>query len=191
VRLSPASDRLLAATLDAGADGVVLAAVDDAETAARAVSMTRHPPAGQRGYGPRRAATRGRHAGGRAAPPTVWAQIETAAGVSAAGAIAAVNGIEAVVVGTADLSFAVGTPLDSGSSALLEAVAAVRDAVRDAPGAAVYGVAGALDRAPADLLRGAQLLIHGTDARICASAADAAAAQMIELLARDDREATT
>ncbi len=190
-RIDPASSRLLTAMVDAGVDGIVLASVDDADVAAAAVARTRHPPHGERGYGLRRAGTRGRVAGRGGGPPSVWAQIETRAGVAAAGPIAAVDGIDAVVVGTADLSFAVGTPREIGSEPLLEAVAQVRAAVTAEPSGTVFGVAGSLDGASPRLLDGARLLIHGTDARLCVEAADAAAARLTERLDGERRGVTT
>jgi 2-keto-3-deoxy-L-rhamnonate aldolase RhmA len=184
VRLPARAHGLMAAMLDAGADGVVLAAVEDAGTAERAGALLRHPPDGRRGYGPRRVAARGRtRAGARTAPggpaqvgaaaPALWAQIESAAGVERAAEIAAVPGIGALVVGTADLSFALGAPLDLDAPALRSAVARVR-ATCAAAGVA-FGLAGALEAAPPALLAGAAVLVHGTDVRLCAAAVDAAA----------------
>jgi 2-keto-3-deoxy-L-rhamnonate aldolase RhmA len=170
VRLPARAHALMAQMLDAGADGVVLAGVEDARTVAAAIEKVAHPPAGTRGWGPRRLATRGRAAGHRPRP-SVWAQIETRAGVEHAHAIAAVPGLDAVVVGTADLSFALGAPLDPHAPALLAAVQAVRAATPVA-----FGVAGALDAAPEALRAGATILIHSTDARLCADAVDRAAA---------------
>ena len=79
-----------------------------------------------------------------------------------------------MVVGTADLSFALGVPHDLTAPALGDAVAAVRAACA---GAGVpFGVAGPLDTAPPELLDGAELLVHATDARLCAASVDGAAA---------------
>jgi 4-hydroxy-2-oxoheptanedioate aldolase len=174
VRVPARAHATMAAMLDAGADGVVLAAVDDAVTARSAVMAATHPPEGVRGYGPRRSATR--HRGGGWSPPSIWVQIEARAGVANAAEIAAVAGIEAIVVGTADLSFSLDVPLDVRAPELLTAI----EAVRHAAGAAqvAFGVAGALIDAPVQLVAGAQLLVHSTDGRLIASAADAAAAQL-------------
>lgn len=190
IRLPAAADGLITMMLDAGADGLVIASVDGAEAAARAVAATRYPPEGRRGYGLRRAGLKGR--GGEAVrpPPTVWAQIETRAGVAHAGAIAAVDGIDAVVVGTADLSFALGVPLDMTAAPLLHAVAAVRGAVR-ARGTA-FGLAGGLVGTSPALTAGAQVLVHSTDARLYAAAVDAAARRLQTVLSSsDEREPST
>jgi 2-keto-3-deoxy-L-rhamnonate aldolase RhmA len=185
VRLPAEAHQLMTMMLDAGADGVVLAGVEDPATAQAALTRTLHPPAGIRGFGPRRLSLRHRHAG--AAPaPTVWAQIESARGVQAAGEIAALPGVDALVVGTADLSFSVGTPLDTGSEQVRNAVLAIRDAATAAGTA--FGLAGALDANAAELARGASIVVLGTDARLLAGAVDAAAVQMRDILKDDPQE---
>jgi 4-hydroxy-2-oxoheptanedioate aldolase len=174
VRLPADAHGLMTAMLDAGADGVVLADVNDPQTAVAAIEKVAHPPHGTRGWGPRRLTLRQRGTGRRPPRPSVWVQIESAAGVESAGAIAAVRGLDAVVVGTADLSFSLGTPLDTHAPELLAAVEAVRRA-SVATGVAL-GIAGALDTTPPAAYAGAAILVHSTDARLCADAVDRAAA---------------
>lgn len=182
VRLPADAHRLLAVMLDAGVDGVVLADVSDPAVAAAAAASLRHAPEGTRGYGPRRASLRRRGGGAVLPRPELWIQIERGEGVAAAERIAAVPGVDALVVGTADLSFSLGAPLDTTTDAMAEAVDAVRRACR-ARGTA-FGVAGALDAAPPELLAGASILLTGTDARIAASAVDAAAERVRRLAGR-------
>jgi 2-keto-3-deoxy-L-rhamnonate aldolase RhmA len=172
-RLPADAHALMTAVLDAGADGVVLADVDDASVAAAAVDRVLHPPAGNRGWGPRRLTLRHRSAHRTPARPSVWVQIESARGVERARDIAGVEGIDAIVVGTADLSFSVGTPLDTHAPQLVDAVGHVAAAARQAGTA--FGVAGALDAAPPELYADATILVHATDARLCAAAVDEAA----------------
>jgi 4-hydroxy-2-oxoheptanedioate aldolase len=186
VRLPADDHRSMTAMLDAGADGIVLADVRDAATAATAAARALHPPQGVRGYGLRRAATRGRTRGAAPQRPALWAQIESTAGVAAAAAIAAVPGVDALAVGTADLSFALGVPLRQDAPALLDAAAAVRGAC---VGDTAYGVAGALDGAPPALLAGAAFAVHGTDARLWTAAADGSAARLRAALDPDAQEA--
>lgn len=186
VRLPADAHDLMAVMLDAGADGVVLAGVEEPATAQAAVERTLHPPVGVRGYGPRRLSLRGRGRGVAPAQPTVWAQVESAAGAQAAGAIAALPGVDAVVVGTADLSFSLGAPLDTGSAQLRDCVRGIGEAV-SAAGIA-FGVAGALDESSAELARGANIVVLGTDARLCAAAVDAAARQMRAIFNDDHQE---
>lgn len=174
VRVRPCDHALVGAMLDAGADGVVLADVPDASTALAAARAAAHPPLGSRGYGPRRAAWRRRTRVGTATGPSLWAQIERAGAVERAAEIAAVPGIDALVVGTADLSFSLGVPLDLGAPALQRAARTVHRSC--AAAGVAFGLAGPLDTAPRALLRSASLLVHGTDARLCAAAVDGAAA---------------
>jgi 4-hydroxy-2-oxoheptanedioate aldolase len=174
VRLPADAHRLMTTMLDAGADGVVLADVAHPAIAVGAIERVAHPPDGTRGWGPRRLTLRQRGTGRRPPRPSVWVQIESAEGVQRVEQIAAVPGIDAVVVGTADLSFSLGAPLDTHAPQLLHAVETVRRATR-AAGVAL-GVAGALDAAAPAAYAGASILVHSTDARLCARAVDDAAA---------------
>jgi 2-keto-3-deoxy-L-rhamnonate aldolase RhmA len=113
--------------------------------------------------------------GGGARPrPSIWAQIESVAGVAAAEAIAAEPRIDALVVGTADLSFALGAPLDPAAPSLLEGIDTIRLAT--ARGNVALGIAGALDGLPESAFQDASVLVHGTDATICGKAVDDTAA---------------
>jgi 4-hydroxy-2-oxoheptanedioate aldolase len=179
----------MTAMLDAGADGVVLADVSDPLTAVAAIDKVAHPPDGTRGWGPRRLTLRQRGTGRRPPRPSVWVQIESAAGVDSAAAIAAVRGLDAVVVGTADLSFSLGTPLDTHAPELLAAVEAVRRASQ-ATGVAL-GIAGALDTTPRAAYAGAAILVHSTDARLCAEAVDRSAAWLRAVVDAEPEAATT
>lgn len=173
VRLPAEAYGTMTAMLDAGADGVVLANVADADVAAEAARRFAHPPDGTRGWGPRRLTLRQRSTGRRPPRQSLWVQIESIDGVREAGRIAAVPGIDAMIVGTADLSFAVGAPLDNHAPELLAAVGTVRDACEQ--GGIAFGVAGALDAAPPEAYQSARILVHSTDARLCARAVDGAA----------------
>jgi 2-keto-3-deoxy-L-rhamnonate aldolase RhmA len=183
VRLPSDAHGLMTAMLDAGADGVVLADVAHPATAIAAIERVAHPPDGTRGWGPRRLTLRQRGTGRRPPLPAVWVQIESAEGVRRAEQIASVPGLDAVVVGTADLSFSLGAPLDTRAPELLHAVEAVRRATRSADVA--LGVAGALEAMAPAAYAGASILVHSTDARLCAGAVDDAAAWLRGALASD------
>jgi 4-hydroxy-2-oxoheptanedioate aldolase len=155
-----------AAILDAAADGVVVPRVESAEQAAEAADRLRPAPDGSRGYGPRRLAVR---PGPERAGCVL--QIETLRGVEAAGAIAAVPGVDALVVGCADLSHDLGAPLCFDSAELGEALAAVRDACEAA--GRVFGVAGLPESAVPER---AGLVIAGSDIRLFDAALARAAA---------------
>lgn len=96
--------------LDLGAYGIIVPLVNTAEEAARAVAACRYPPVGMRSSGPVRAV----HYGGadyvaRANDEiVVMAMIETREGLANLDAICATPGLDAVYIGPADLSFALG-----------------------------------------------------------------------------------
>lgn len=98
--------------LDAGAHGVIVPMVNTAAEAEAAVTSVRYAPRGARSYGPT-------VAGMRVDGPYVeWAEqniavipmIETAEAVANLDEILAVDGIDAVYVGPADLSLTLGLP---------------------------------------------------------------------------------
>src|SRR4029079_17861776 len=78
--------------LDFGIKGVIVATVDDAATAERAVGFTRYQPAGIRSYGGARYGVTHDPKDVGEFQPAVWAMIETAAGAANIEAIAAVSG---------------------------------------------------------------------------------------------------
>ena len=160
-----------AAILDAAADGVVVPCVESAEQAAEAVARLRPVPAGSRGYGPRRLAVRP----GPERPGCVL-QIETRRGVEAAAAIAGVPGVDALVVGGADLTHDLGEPLCFDSPHLRASVAAVRRAAEQA--GVAFGVAGLPDAAVPD---GVGLVITASDIRLFDAALAHAAATALSL----------
>jgi 2-keto-3-deoxy-L-rhamnonate aldolase RhmA len=150
----PAAESL-APSLDAGADGVVIPHVRSAREAEAIVRRLRHAPEGVRGYGPRRLAIRP-----RAEQPACVLQIEDLAGVHAAPEIARVAGVDALVVGIADLSFELGEPLVLDAPPLRSAIAAVRVA------ATAAGVRFGLAGLPAEAAAGADLVVVGSDVRL-------------------------
>jgi 4-hydroxy-2-oxoheptanedioate aldolase len=167
----PLHSRLLTPALDCGVDGIVAPIVESADAAREYVELMRYPDAGRRGFGPRRV-------GRTSAPgdPVLIAQIETRAGVGEAAEIAAVDGVDALLVGTSDLSFDLGAPLDLENERLRFSIAAVRDAAR-AEGRA-FGLAGRLERSSLgpELEGAATLIALSTDAALSAGALDGVAA---------------
>lgn len=113
VRVPDHSPSWISRCLDAGAAGVVLPRVDSVEQAVSVARAARFPPDGDRGVGPTtRAGDWGLaplddylRSGARAA---LLAQIESPDGVAAVDAVAAVHGLDALFVGPADLSVAMG-----------------------------------------------------------------------------------
>jgi 2-keto-3-deoxy-L-rhamnonate aldolase RhmA len=171
VRLPHAGSELLGPVLDAGVDGVVAPRVDDALTARRLVQRLRYPPAGTRGFGPRRAGDYGR-AGGPISPVTCTVQIESPAGVAAAAEIAAVDGVDAIVLGCADLAQALDAPQDLSSRALAEAVDRV--AVAAAASGRRFGLAagGGFAEVAALAAGRAEHVVFSADVRVYSRAID-------------------
>ena len=106
VRVGAPHPDLIQRALDWGADGIMVPHVDTAEQARAAVRAARFAPHGTRGFSRSvRALDYGMAQEPPSADPLVLAQIESAAAVSHADAIAAVEGIDVLFVGPADLSF--------------------------------------------------------------------------------------
>jgi len=168
VRIASETSELLTPILDAGAVGIVVSHVESRAQASDLVSRLRYPPAGSRGWGPRRAAAVGGRPGVNTVSDRVLciAQIETKRGVHAAGEIAGVDGIHALLVGASDLSVELGAPLQFDNEALRTAIATVQAACRSAGIAS--GVAGV--RPPGLLVE-----VCGGDSTILLAGSDMAA----------------
>ncbi|MEP7280972.1 MAG: aldolase/citrate lyase family protein [Rubrivivax sp.] len=100
--------------LDAGAVTLLFPFVQDAREAAAAVAATRYPPHGVRGMAnytrATRYGTRADYVQAAAHEVGVIVQLETPEALDALDAIAAVDGVDALFVGPADLSAALGHP---------------------------------------------------------------------------------
>jgi 4-hydroxy-2-oxoheptanedioate aldolase len=180
VRVSAGGHAAIGAALDAGVDGIVVPHVDSPAEAARIVERMYHPPHGLRGSATRRASAYGRaaEAGER---PVCMIQVESAAALDEADAIAAVEGVDALVVGCADLALALG--VEPRSDRFREAVAEVQLA---AAGAGIAsGVAGPRDPALLAELAGGRstVLVLAADVRIYARALDTGMSELRRELA--------
>lgn len=161
--------------LDAGAQNLIVPMVGSAAEAAAAVSAMRYPPRGVRGIG----AALARSSRWGRVPDYVQrahelvscvVQIETADGARNAAEIAAVDGVDAVFVGPADLAGSLGFPgAEAMSAAVLDTIATVRDT------GTFVGV-NAFVEADADryLAAGADFVFVGADVSILARGAEAA-----------------
>lgn len=164
--------------LDIGAQTILIPYVQSAEEAARAVSAVRYPPEGVRGVaGITRASRFGAipNYGARAnAEICLLVQVETAAALPQIEAICAVEGVDGVFIGPADLAASMGYPGNPGhpevKAAVLDAVRRIRAAGKPAgiltldPGFLAEAVAAgilfaAVDVDAAILLRGARELV--------------------------------
>jgi 2-dehydro-3-deoxyglucarate aldolase len=119
--------------LDAGFYNVLVPMVESAEEARRAVAATRYPPKGIRGVSnsqrSNRFGTVPDYFAGIDAQICVLVQIESRKGLDAATEIAAVDGVDGVFVGPADLSAAVGHLADQNHAESQAAIKAVFAAV--------------------------------------------------------------
>lgn len=117
--------------LDAGAAGIMVPHVRSADEARQIVDATRYPPDGTRGAAGGRATgywrrTQASELVGPDAPhPAVIAMVEDRAGLEAADEIASVDGIDALFVGTMDLSMDLGVPGEPGHADVLAGAARV------------------------------------------------------------------
>jgi 4-hydroxy-2-oxoheptanedioate aldolase len=136
VRLPWNDPAVIMKALDLGAYGVICPMIETPDDVERLVVSCRYPPHGMRSFGP----TRGRLYGGAdyagAADATVLAiaMIETRAAMANLDAILAVDGLDAVFVGPADLSQAYGGPAGSDwtDGPVPELLAQIVDASRTA-----------------------------------------------------------
>lgn len=122
--------------LDAGAYGVIVPMVNDRAEAERAVAACRYPPAGNRSFGPIRAALYGGRGYAAEANGQIAciAMIETAEGLENLREIVTTPGLDAVYIGPSDLALALGLPATGDTDAPRHAAAVTRilEACREA-----------------------------------------------------------
>ncbi|GAA3007565.1 HpcH/HpaI aldolase family protein [Microbacterium aurantiacum] len=177
--------------LDAGVRGLMVPMVETASDAEAVVAATRYPPRGRRGVG------------GGFARATRWTgiadylpraedsfslivQIESAAGIAALDEILAVDGIDGVFFGPADLAASLGK---LGQPRHPDVQSTIEHAIRAT--VAAGGIAGVNAFDPDDALRyraaGAQLLAVGADVTLLAAAGSDLVAR-VAAAANPDRE---
>jgi 4-hydroxy-2-oxoheptanedioate aldolase len=136
VRVPKGEYSLATRLLDNGALGVVAPHVETAEEAQAAVAALRYPPLGRRAvYSSQPHFDYGRVAAADLmaclnAATLIVVMVETARGINNADAIAAVDGIDILLVGTNDLCVDLRIPGELGHSRIAEAYAAVIAACR-------------------------------------------------------------
>jgi 2-keto-3-deoxy-L-rhamnonate aldolase RhmA len=162
----PGSGRAaISGVLDLGAAGVMLPMVESAEQARQVCDYARYPPEGSRGVKAYLADEI--HADGLPATLAqanrdvlVIAQIETSTGVEHVDEIAAVSGIDVLLIGHFDLTTSLGVPGAFGSPPHAAAVQRVMDAAA-ANGKPVGSLANDVDHARRLLEGGYRLLVLG------------------------------
>jgi len=133
VRVGDLQYTLVARALDCGAQGIVFPRVESPEVLATAISWTKFPPLGVRGYGlttmhanyeplsfPEILAATNRNT-------MVVVQMETVLAVDRREELLSVPGIDAVMIGPADLSISLGVPGQFEHPKVVAAMEAVRD----------------------------------------------------------------
>ena len=167
--------------LDLGAQNLLVPMVSSADEARAVVEAVRYPPRGRRGIGGSLArSARWNRVDDYLADAdryvSLFVQIETAAGVEAAAEIAAVDGVDGVFVGPADLSASMGLLGQQSHPDVVAAVQRIFDAVR---GAGVPVGVNAFDPAVAQsyLDAGASFVLVGADVTLVARGAEGLAAR--------------
>ena len=134
VRVADLQYPLVARALDCGAQGVLFPRVESPELLERAISWTRFPPEGVRGYG-----LQSTHVGYEAvgmpdiiahsnANTMVVLQIETRTALERIDELLSVPKIDAVMIGPADLSISLGVAGQFEHPTLVAAIEKIRDA---------------------------------------------------------------
>jgi 2-keto-3-deoxy-L-rhamnonate aldolase RhmA len=174
--------------LDGGAQGIVVPHVDDAETAAQMVSNVRYPPLGHRSItGALPQLDFAPHPMGEMAETVnretlLILMLETPTAIANADAIAAVPGVDALLIGTSDLTMEMGIPSQAEHPDVIAAYETMIAACRRH--GKHPGMGGVYD--PAIMQRyiamGARLILSGNDLGFLMSGARAQAAAVRSLL---------
>lgn len=170
--------------LDNGAQGIVAPHVDTAEQAERIADFCRYPPVGHRsmggglqqlGFAPMPPAEAARAVNEET---LVVVMIESPLGVANCDAIAAVKGIDALLVGTNDLSFELGIPGQFMDAKIVDAYGRVTAACRRHGKFAGMGGAYLPEHFERYIGMGVQLILSGNDFSLLMQAATARAKQV-------------
>ena len=150
VRVADMQYALVARALDCGAQGVVFPRVESPEILARAISWTKFPPVGVRGFGlgpwqfEYEKVTLAHAAEHFNANTMVVLQLETATALERRDELLSIPGIDAVMIGPVDLSISLGVPGDFEHPKMVDAMEKIRDSCIKhgvAPGCQVRSVA--------------------------------------------------
>lgn len=161
--------------LDAGAYGVICPMVNNREDAQTLVEATFYPPAGGRSFGPIRASLYGGADYRQHANATVlsFAMIETRAALDNLDEIMSVEGLDAVYIGPADLSSALGFDphFDSEEKEVVDTIAHILGTAKK------HGVAAGIHNATPEYAlkmidKGFQFVTIASDARLMVAGAE-------------------
>jgi 2-dehydro-3-deoxyglucarate aldolase/4-hydroxy-2-oxoheptanedioate aldolase len=133
VRVADLQYALVARSLDCGAQGIIFPRMEDPRLLEEALSWTKFPPVGVRGFGLQpsqvdyEAISFGDTIAHLNANTLTVLQIESAKAVEMRDEILSVPGIDAVFIGPADLSISMGIPGDFQNPRLIEAIELIRE----------------------------------------------------------------
>lgn len=133
VRVSELHYSQVARALDCGAGGIMFPRVESAELLEQAVSWARFPPAGIRGFGLTNMAVNYKAASFSQMiehfneNTLVVLQIETVRALEAREELLSVPGVDAVMVGPADLSISLGVPGEFEHPKMIDAMESIRE----------------------------------------------------------------
>lgn len=183
VRLPGFLPVMIKQVLDLGARNILMPMIDTAEQAEAAVRAVRYPPRGVRGVGSAlaRSARWNRvddYLVNADRYVSLFVQIESAAGVDNAAAIAAVDGVDGVFVGPSDLAASMGL---LGGQTHPDVVAAVRRTFADVMAAGKPVGVNAFDPAVADayMAAGASFVLVGADVAMLARGSEELAKRFV------------
>lgn len=182
VRVPVGETWLIKQVLDVGAQTVMVPMVESAEQARELVRACTYPPTGTRGVGAAAArATRfgatGDYVATADAQICLLLQVESRAGIAALDDILAVEGVDGVFIGPADLATDMGFRGDMDAPEVQETI---RDALgRIAAAGKAPGIMSLGDRTPAYLDAGAQFIAVAIDVVLLVRAARETAAKWI------------
>lgn len=172
---------ILMKMLDAGAYGIICPMVNTADEAEQFVRATTYPPRGDRSYGPIRALLYGGQDYPQKANETVvrFAMIETRQALDNLKDIVRVDGLDAVYIGPADLSLALGcTPkFDQDEKPVVEAIDYIlREAKAAGKIAGIHNGTAVYAKKMID--KGFRFVTVASDSRLMAAAARAVVTEM-------------
>jgi len=189
VRVPSREPGVLGQYADLACSGLMVPVVNNSRQAEEIVDATRFPPVGNRSYGGRRPIDLMGRDYYRNDPPLLVCQIETREAAEHAPEIAAVDGVDALLIGTDDLKMQLGLSVNSPTletEPIVEAMERVASAAR-AAGKFAGCVAPSPDLLEPCVAMGYQLLIGGSDVSFLRSAASAQLKRLRQVLARSPR----
>jgi 2-keto-3-deoxy-L-rhamnonate aldolase RhmA len=167
---------LIARTLDAGAQGLMIPRVETRESVEKIISASKYPPIGERGYGPRTVVTDFEQMSVRDLTAEqnedtlIVLQIEKKRAIESIDDLVSVKGVDVALIGPSDLSISLEVPGENDNPAMIDAIQKVVTACEK------HGIAsGTHVRDMRNLLfwksRGMRMLTYSTDANMLLGAA--------------------